>query len=586
MSLSRKFTLNSTLLVFGVLTLSLPRFGTAATGSFRAQKQAPQSHNVSAVEVEASLQSTLDDLIRGGAGSSALHLGAIEASLWSSFQALPKNEMGRIAPPSVRYAVRNYFVKEHGWLLQGLETNAMQTDGKELHEATLLAEKAPALVAALMEDSRSNRGLSLSDLVVMVGALEHLIFDESVALLEMAYALNNQSSAEEIEEQQLDHILSSYLLVFEKGALFDFWSGIETHAVVRQALEMDTATWQHVVDFEQDYVNNFAYTQRGALNPFKAQTYSFQAASQIVETMAHGYGKWQHGECQQMKDDLMDLVSVPNSGLVPLGTFYAKSSSGDYLFFESVDYLRKIGALDETNSRIPKVRIANYMQGPTNCIASNPFYSVCCLNECEVIMNELEGAVQAPTATPERLLGLVRNISSSSMEAPRDLSSQLVAKLNSISDRQDGQVPLHGWLFAQWMHLAFPNECPFQHKVDDQKALSPMHWLSHPAVATVRERERHVGLEDKTLNSSGVFLRANAEGKDVFDAPWSDEEVLPLVNPPRSRPSRFGSFVRCIVQLMIVLVVLRIAFETKRAITSNMGHVGQQKKTDDLVLPW
>ena len=28
------------------------------------------------------------------------------------------------------------------------------------------------------------------------------------------------------------------------------------------------------------------------------------------------------------------------------------------------------------------------------------------------------------------------------------------------SPRNGGEVPLHGLLFAQWLHYAFPNECP------------------------------------------------------------------------------------------------------------------------------
>ena len=48
-----------------------------------------------------------------------------------------------------------------------------------------------------------------------------------------------------------------------------------------------------------------------------------------------------------------------------------------------------MGALDETRGEA-YVRIANYMTGPSNCIASSSYYSVCCLNECEGLMNELE----------------------------------------------------------------------------------------------------------------------------------------------------------------------------------------------------
>jgi len=39
----------------------------------------------------------------------------------------------------------------------------------------------------------------------------------------------------------------------------------------------------------------------------------------------------------------------------------------------------------------------------------------------------------------------------------------LMQRLTEIAARYDGQVPLHGRLFAQWMHHAYPRECPYPH---------------------------------------------------------------------------------------------------------------------------
>merc|ERR1719236_59219 len=157
-----------------------------------------------------------------------------------------------------------------------------------------------------------------------------------------------------------------------------------------------------------------------------------------------------------MKSHLVELDSE-GSGRVPLGLLYAQPAGETYHFSESVDYLRKIGALDETGST-PKVLIANYIAGPSNCIASSSYYSVCCLNNCDSIMDEIEHKVLAATASPDRLLGIVRNISSA-----QHLPSNLVEKLKSIAERHGGDVPIHGRLFAQWLHFAFPHECPYPH---------------------------------------------------------------------------------------------------------------------------
>jgi len=37
-------------------------------------------------------------------------------------------------------------------------------------------------------------------------------------------------------------------------------------------------------------------------------------------------------------------------------------------------------------------------------------------------------------------------------------------------------VPLHGRLFAQWLHYVFPHECPFPHKNGAVSASTPMEF--------------------------------------------------------------------------------------------------------------
>merc|ERR1719157_39189 len=39
----------------------------------------------------------------------------------------------------------------------------------------------------------------------------------------------------------------------------------------------------------------------------------------------------------------------------------------------------------------------------------------------------------------------------------------LVTRLDEIATHHGGLVPLHGRLFAQWLHHAYPRECPYPH---------------------------------------------------------------------------------------------------------------------------
>ena len=86
-----------------------------------------------------------------------------------------------------------------------------------------------------------------------------------------------------------------------------------------------------------------------------------------------------------------------------MADFYGEAlNNNKWQFSESVGYLRELGALDESDASNPRVIIPNYVQAQSNCIETSAYYSVCCLSECDVLMSELEGRIQAPMASPRR----------------------------------------------------------------------------------------------------------------------------------------------------------------------------------------
>merc|ERR1712182_10308 len=66
-------------------------------------------------------------------------------------------------------------------------------------------------------------------------------------------------------------------------------------------------------------------------------------------------------------------------------------------------------------------------------------------------------------ATPAQLRAMVAALPSRSMQANRSLSSWLLARLDEVAKHHGGHIPLHGRLFAQWIHYAYPRECPYPH---------------------------------------------------------------------------------------------------------------------------
>merc|ERR1719326_2582429 len=109
-----------------------------------------------------------------------------------------------------------------------------------------------------------------------------------------------------------------------------------------------------------------------------------------------------------MKDQLV-AMDTHGTGRVPLSKFYGTGLDEDWRFGESEAYLRELGALDETSSwRGKQVIIPNYMQAASNCIVSTEHYTVCCINECEGILDEVEIAIGAPLATPAAILDVLK----------------------------------------------------------------------------------------------------------------------------------------------------------------------------------
>jgi len=544
----------------------------ASRGSLR--NGGHSNHTVDMTEVELSLQASSRAVLAGGQDKLANRFASVESSMWQTFQALPKNSWGRLAPRAVRYAVHNYFAKEHGWLIEGLAPHGNQANVSEVHEASILQDKAPALVEALLEVRQNDHGLSLSNVVTMVVVLEQLIFDESVKLLEHSYQLNSHSTTEKVEEHALHDILQSYLLLFGLDVNEDVSEVLQHQALKAELKSSGIGGWSDVVTFERDAVWNFEFARKHQTNPFAQHRYSFEVASQIVDQMAQDYGKWQNSECRKMKEVLMDLDPV-GAGRIPLSTFYSQPEEATYQFTESVEYLRKTGALDETVQGSPHVLIANYLLGPSNCVASSTYYSICCLSECEVIMNELEGKVQAPTASPERLLGLVGNISSSSVDAPRQFTRDMIGKLHDIAQHHEDAVPLHGRLFSQWLHYAFPNECPFPQIVESSIDLTPNAWLDDKSMASEEEKQQHIEASFAQSGNMGDFSMAQ----------WTEHEVLIAHELPVARRSTLRCILGTGMQIAALLAAVRPGLAVWRSASRAFYGVSFQEKQESYLLP-
>jgi len=223
----------------------------------------------------------------------------------------------------------------------------------------------------------------------------------------------------------------------------------------------------------------------------------------------------------------MKLEESDGSGRVRLGDFYSGQS---FHFSESVDYLRQLGALDESNKANLRVIIPNYLNAPSNCIASSAYYGVCCIDECEEIVSQLERKLQAPTASPAEVAAILPmqlgDLQSPSVAGNRTLSKAILDKLQELAEHHGGRVPIHGRLFAQWLHVVYPRECPYPHVSGTIQPKTGKEWKASGKSVKARQEEKQQYIEVASRLKEGPRQQSATEADDLCNAMWTMEEEL------------------------------------------------------------
>jgi len=248
----------------------------------------------------------------------------------------------------------------------------------------------------------------------------------------------------------------------------------------------------------------------------------FASLATVVEEVGERFGSFQDFECQDLKKKLMNM-EYRGTGRVKLSDFYKPALDGAWTFQESTSYLRTLGLLDESDVDQPSVMIAtNYVTSEANCIASSGFYSVCCKNECEGLLGHLEESIGAHEAKPSKIAALVSNISSSTVDTPV-LSSALLKRLDEIAAGNGGMVPLHGRLFAQFMHHVYPRECPYPHMSGVAESKGARDYKKESGLDSTASTEEMMQYVAQSENATSDYVDDLAV-EDV--SPWTSEEEL------------------------------------------------------------
>jgi len=446
--------------------------------------------------------STLAKVFSKGKSTSSANVVAMDAVMQASYVALPKNRHGLLSRNAAAYLVHKYAMHVYHYTIRGLGPDpAGPGTNRSDHLSNRQRTSAPETLQSLIENGQAGHGYALREAASLALMMHELVTDQDSALMNQAFdILVNENMIPPNEEEfsvpdvvkviQAWQWLHMHYFDTEKDLFFDHMS-VPVHRMYEFG---KLATCLMEAKF---------YRERHIRNPFKAKTLSTAETVQLAHKATEEMGTWQDDDCKAMKRYLIKLDPDGN-GRVLLDTVYDQPESDDehgeqiFRFSESQDYLRSVGALDESDPSHPQVLISNYLLGPANCYKAVAFHTFCCLNECDAVLTEVERAIGGPSAAPDELLPLLGNLTTTSMNEPPPLATSLVDRLSSVAAQNGGMVPLHGRLFAQWLHFAFPHECPYPH---------------------ITKKDG----EGNSLTTS--YFQGAADAM----ASWTDEEMLPLI---------------------------------------------------------
>lgn len=489
-------------------------------GTFTQAEWAPAASWEADQDLEQSLLSDIEEAL-GKAHRKVLEgrIGNAEDRMKSMFQALPKNEYGKLGHSTVRYMLHRFFVEQHGWFIDGLfaEGAALNTSSP----SHMLKDRVPMFVEGLFEKRLGGRGFGVREMATLVAVVEDSIQSESQTELKKTYSALGLPLDTNFDEPQVELLVEVYMGGF---ALNTNMSNVSADYLYRQTANMIDfyPTWPRAQKFFREV--------RQTITPGR-ESYSFGEVSLIVKHLVDTFGTFHGKQCQGLKDTLTGLEKKGASGCINLPDFYEKGLKADtnWLFIESPEYLRQLGALNENDSKNPRLLTANYINGPNNCLQPTGYYMVCCHNQCDDILGGLEKQLGAPSATPMEIIAALQvnsNLNGASLRSG-SLAPALRRRLSDVAEHHDGRVPIHGRLFAQWLHHVFPRECPYPH----------MSGSKHPQ--WVEDFEEETGKSSQlsddemavfVLNASSTADSSKAAKVLAADvgscAPWQNEEEL------------------------------------------------------------
>jgi len=248
-----------------------------------------------------------------------------------------------------------------------------------------------------------------------------------VSRLEGIYKIMNIDIDEQIySRREIDDVLDLYLTTYLRGGNLSA-NGPEQALLRLSIFRTKYQGWNSV----KEWVNNLVENMSAISIPA-----NFAQFSNVAEALGENFASFNAVECEDLKRALL-AIEDPRQGRVNISTFYKMGLHSHWKFTEKVDYLKSLGALDDSDPLNPAVIVSNYIISKPNCLDASNFYSICCRNECDDLLAILENDIQGPFASPDKLINLVSKLASDTVTAPRQLSPTLITRLHQVADTHD-----------------------------------------------------------------------------------------------------------------------------------------------------
>eukprot|EP00928_Gymnodinium_smaydae_P013320 TRINITY_DN1486_c0_g1_i1.p1 TRINITY_DN1486_c0_g1~~TRINITY_DN1486_c0_g1_i1.p1 ORF type:complete len:555 (+),score=119.74 TRINITY_DN1486_c0_g1_i1:74-1738(+) len=454
----------------------------------------------------------------------ALHgrVDKLKQTLRPLFAALPKNSQGRLEHGTARYALHRYFVRQYSAYIIGLEPVGGTWNASS--PLASLAARAPDQVHAQIDQHLKTHGFDLQELALLAASLEMFIQQDAEAWLREAYELTATSLQKPITSTQFQKVADVLLWIFLGKRKSQANEAVSESVKRMPSLYPDWGDFQALIrDLRRQVVGD-------------ESTITFANASKVADAFMDHLGSKQLEMCNSFADALIKK-DHSGTGRVKISEFYGSS-----MLSEKPETLRKVGVLapesEGYNFKDPRVIIANYVASAANCVASSEHYALCCPDACEGILSQIELRIASPTAAPEVLMELVEALPSRLQPAPRKLSDYMLTRLRDIAEKHHGVVPVHGRLFAQWLHHAYPYECMFP---------VPTSGVLRSSVDYHRDRRQSEYFSEKEALEFMKNRVKDLEGGDLQETlPWLTEEETFLHAPPPPLSEELGAIVRCL----------------------------------------